>query len=364
MRRAALVIFLLALVLCGLELTLRATGWIFLQMRQTEGTTIKQGRHYRILCVGESTTADMLFLGKESYPAQLERILNERATEGVSFTVINGGVPATTTNVILAELPKNLEQHHPDIVVTMMGINDDLTGVNDKGFINSISQVSDNLRVWRVAKVIYYAWLNPHALMENADPAAKGSDNSTMLLLRFKTAWDGVIEGHYAEAEALMKPMLNYEKWPIVKSRAHGIMAVLNWQRGDERKAENYHQRFLELESLIPRSKTVHNYRELQRILREHKIPLVAVQYPALPIGPLRQMIEPAPGMVFVDNEQTFLQAIKTQPVGKVFRDLFGGIFGHMTPYGNDLLAENVARGVLELVPNSRVEYAMPVRRQ
>ena len=75
-------------------------------------------------------------------------------------------------------------------------------------------------------------------------------------------------------------------------------------------------------------------------------------------------MIEPAPGMVFVDNEQTFLQAIKTQPVGKVFRDLFGGIFGHMTPYGNDLLAENVARGVLELVPNSRVEYAMPVRRQ
>jgi len=158
-------------------------------------------------------------------------------------------------------------------------------------------------------------------------------------------------------AEEILLPMLSRGEWSILESRAHGIMAVSSWQRGDEREAERYHQRFLELERSIPRSKTIRNYHQLQRILRDRGIPLVAVQYPGLPLDVLKQTVDSEREVIFVDNEQTFLQAIKERPVREVYRDLFGGIFGHMTPYANGLLAKNVARGVLELVADNRREH-------
>ena len=319
-------------------------------MRQSPEQPLVKQTHYRVLCLGESTTADMEYMGRESYPAQLESILNERA-DGVSFTVVNGGMPATTTDAILKELPKNLDLHHPDIVVAMMG-------VNDGEAIDPLFQVSGGLRVWKLAKVIYYTWWNPHAFIEGG-----GLEPPIEVSMSSKKAWIRVIEGRFAEAEAILLPMLNQDEWPISRLQAHGIMAVLSWQRGDEQEAERFHQRFLELERLIPNSRTVRNYRELRRILGERKIPLVAVQYPSMPVDTLKQMLDPEPGTVFVDNEQTFLQAIKTQPVREIYRDLVAGLFGHMTPYANGLLAANVARGVLELVADHRVELSTPMRR-
>jgi|AntAceMinimDraft_16_1070373.scaffolds.fasta_scaffold07441_3 tetratricopeptide (TPR) repeat protein len=72
------------------------------------------------MCLGESTTA---LGGRYSYPRQLENVLNERNT-GIKFSVINKGIAATDTTMIASLLEKNLDEYKPDLVLTMIGIND------------------------------------------------------------------------------------------------------------------------------------------------------------------------------------------------------------------------------------------------
>lgn len=84
---------------------------------------ILQERHneYRILCLGESTTYDG---GIYCYPNQLEAILNNQK-KIIKFKVINNGVPGIDSENIVEQLESNLDWYNPDMVITMMGINDD-----------------------------------------------------------------------------------------------------------------------------------------------------------------------------------------------------------------------------------------------
>ena len=113
----------IGIALVVLEVGLRAASVVLARSRApvrlaTEAST----GTIRILCLGESTTFGV-GPPETSYPAQLERILNERA-DGHRYVVVNAGVPATTTDRIVAALETNLDRYRPDVVVTMMGIND------------------------------------------------------------------------------------------------------------------------------------------------------------------------------------------------------------------------------------------------
>ena len=104
-----------------LESGLRLAGFFYLSaIEQGNQRSFKQNKEYRILCLGESATA---LGGRDSYPRQLEDILNDNR-QGIRFSVINKGIPSVTTTYILEVLKKFLDQYHPQIVVTMMGIND------------------------------------------------------------------------------------------------------------------------------------------------------------------------------------------------------------------------------------------------
>ena len=120
-QRVALVVFGLLLAVVLLEAGLRIAGLVFLSVQERRNElSLRDGRTYRVLCIGESTTA---LGGEDSYPSQLERSLNARG-KGVSFSVINRGLPAVTTDVIVGHLEENLARYGPDVVVAMMGIND------------------------------------------------------------------------------------------------------------------------------------------------------------------------------------------------------------------------------------------------
>lgn len=346
LKHAGLIVMGLILGLSALEVGLRLTAWGFVYMRRPPSlASAKAGGTIRVLCLGESTTADMEFLGKESYPAQLEKILNESAT-GTAFSVVNGGVPATTTDVILDKLPENLERYKPDIVVTMMGI-------NDGEWTDPAFQVSGGLRVWRLAKTLYHTIWNPQAPMLIAGAKTWPS---------IENAASFVIEGHNAEAAEALAPLLDQNDWQTLKMRALGLNAILNWQIGNVADAERSHDAFLERDREIAKAKTIRNYRRLQSILRERNIPLVAVQYPVLPVDMLREMLEPDPSVVLVDNEKIFLDQLRTHHASNVFRDLFAGIFGHLTPYANGLLAQAVATAVLQVVDGHGAGHAQAHR--
>ena len=69
----------------------------------------------------------------------------------------------------------------------------------------------------------------------------------------------------------------------------------------------------------------------------------MCVQYPIRCIDSLKAMFESQQGIIFVDNEKIFKDAVKQANYEEYFTDIFAGDFGHCTKKGNRLLAENIA---------------------
>ena len=119
-QKIALMIFGLFLLLVLLETGLRLGGIVFLSYQEHRNrVSISKRGSYSILCLGESTTAN-------AWPPFLEVILN-RSKTGVRFSVIDKGVGGIKTTEILNHLESNLDEFHPDMVIVMMGINDEGT---------------------------------------------------------------------------------------------------------------------------------------------------------------------------------------------------------------------------------------------
>src|SRR3989338_7268542 len=117
-----LVILSIFLSLVIIEFVLRLGGFLFLfsQDRANQKGLIEDGL-FVIMCLGESTTA----LGDEySYPAQLEKILNERI-KNPKVKVINKGIPAINMVYILEHLDENIKNYRPNLVITLIGVNDE-----------------------------------------------------------------------------------------------------------------------------------------------------------------------------------------------------------------------------------------------
>ena len=94
-------------------------------------------------------------------------------------------------------------------------------------------------------------------------------------------------------------------------------------------------------------SMTQKNYARLQTMLAERGIRLLAVQYANRPLEPLKKLIKWRHDVLFVDNYQTFQEALARRPYEDLFIDHCYGDLGHATALGNRLLAENVAQAVL-----------------
>jgi len=141
-----LLLFLFSLIVTFfiLEIFLRLGGFIFsFQQNQTNQMDPSQD-HYRILCIGESTTA---LGGDDSYPSQLEKILNQ--THGTKkFKVINKGLVSKTTQDILEQLPDFLRRYRPHIVVGMMGVNDRHLLFQKNSWVNKLDNFMQHSRVY------------------------------------------------------------------------------------------------------------------------------------------------------------------------------------------------------------------------
>lgn len=98
---------------------LSGIGYNYLQKKQNP--FVRDNRTEKlILCIGESTTAWGL---SESYPTQLQIKLNQLYGDN-KFLVVNEGVAATNTSVILESIKLKIDKYKPDYLITMMGIND------------------------------------------------------------------------------------------------------------------------------------------------------------------------------------------------------------------------------------------------
>ena len=117
--RQKIILILLGLFLTFaiLETGLRLGGMIILALQERRNLlAIRQKGEYRIVCFGESTT-------QRQYPHYLEEILNQQEI-GLKFSVIDKGVAGRDTEFIVSQVESVLDKYQPDLVVTMMGVND------------------------------------------------------------------------------------------------------------------------------------------------------------------------------------------------------------------------------------------------
>ncbi len=141
----------LALVFLGIfiflfltEVGLRLSSYVLRSWRDNRAAEPVTGA-CRIICLGESTTAG----GRYAYPWYLEHFLNQRI-KSIRFQVINLGVDGTNTSEIYESLAGKLDRYHPDIVVTMMGINDRGYHIPADYRINAGKNFFKGLRVYKL----------------------------------------------------------------------------------------------------------------------------------------------------------------------------------------------------------------------
>jgi hypothetical protein len=117
---------------------------------------------------------------------------------------------------------------------------------------------------------------------------------------------------------------------------------------GKSELAKEYAKKTQELRSGYYNPVTANNYHRLKEALDKKGIRLVCVQYPMRSPEPLKKIFQGnEEGIIFVDNEKIFREAVKKYGYKEYFTDMFAGDFGHCTNKGNRLLAENIADVIL-----------------
>lgn len=453
---------------------MRAAGsFLRLAQERRNQETLRRQHDFRILCLGESTTAGETRYGR--YPSMLEDILNLQDLPG-RVAVVNKGRSGADTNDIVLQLERDLDEIEPDLAVVMMGI-------NDAGRTHAYGSIIEpgarhwygSFRLYKLYRVLRHMVVYGRIEAEPADPlivgdgivrvgdspvmtpSAAGGESSTedpyatgelpaelrkrigqedyeaaerMLtelleadpsvpvayvelaqiyerterpedsratLLRgvstiprsvalraalahsYETTeeWERAIatvryiigfllrtsdlDGHTHYRTVLADLYERSGRYDLAERELLDVVQRLNpgddvvyqrlidfyERRGEAALAEAHRdvQRRIRYEYVNPDTRA--HYETLRDILRARGIPLLAVQYPIRPIASLRRMLGNDPAVIYVDNGG-FRERVEAEGYEAYFHDHFAGDFGHLTRRGNELLAENVARAIVE----------------
>ena len=141
-----------------------------------------------------------------------------------------------------------------------------------------------------------------------------------------------------------------YRKMAEISPRNNRVCAALALcylNQGKDELAEEYFNKAAALRFKSDQNNTARNYRKLKEVITRNGVKLICVQYPMRPVDELKEIFHDTEGIVFVDNEGIFKEAVKRSSFRSLFWDYFAGDFGHCTRRGNRLLAENIAEVIL-----------------
>ncbi len=154
--------------------------------------------------------------------------------------------------------------------------------------------------------------------------------------------------GEYGKAEQIIKRVAGQNP---SNDRVYDELARLYDKMGKKDEALAARVKADEMRLASGSTMTRRNYRELKQVLDKRGIKLVCVQYPTRPVGPLKDIMAEYKDVVFVDNEGSFKEAVNRESYDEYFTDACYIDFGHGTPKGNRLLAQNVADAILASFP-------------
>ena len=160
----------------------------------------------------------------------------------------------------------------------------------------------------------------------------------------------GLSDTHSESQKQLARSLLQELTGQAIKAglklpdRVYGAISTAYMELGEPGLARQYQDKAEESSLKGYNPVTADNFRRLHEILDRRGIKLVCVQYPMRRLDPLRNIFQgKTNGIVFVDNEKIFRDAVQKSSFREYFKDTFGGDFGHCTDKGNELLARNIA---------------------
>jgi hypothetical protein len=384
-----------------LEVTLRAVAHVYSENESKTSLAPADSNHIRIVALGESTTASLG--GVPAWPEFLESELN-RQVGGERFRVYNLGVPGSNSQAIEKRVYEDVLAFKPDIVITMIGINDAKYIVAPSGRSTAWESWHDwigQLRLYKLASTFSffyfhdYSWeLLSQALQCNADelvgdrawtytyfPAyqeymsgSQKDEAKEQLLLEFMEkfplsyqAYEPIIEYYFqknqpqkayewASRATAHEPLIRLcigsnralekeGKRVVIEHLADVMTKMRSIQANDtweSREAVEYPQRI--------NVNTIPPYRNIASYLSNHEIKHISMQYPLLSVDPLKEILGDISNVRVLSNEENFHTLLKTHPYEDVFIDRFGGVFGHTTPLGSMAIASQAATAVLEII--------------
>lgn len=100
-------------------------GGVLVHKTMLEKNPFDNEKTNTILCLGDSSTFGIgaSNYNENSYPAQLQKILNNRNIDN-DFKVINGGIPGSNSSQLLHRLRKNILKYKPALLIVQIGEND------------------------------------------------------------------------------------------------------------------------------------------------------------------------------------------------------------------------------------------------
>jgi tetratricopeptide (TPR) repeat protein len=356
-QKISLVLFGLFLTIVILEIGLRIGGLAILSIQEYRNQqSIKQKGSFRIMCLGESTTQDQ-------YPPYLEKILNQ-SNVGIKFSVIDKGIAGTNTGVILSDLEANIDKYQPDMVVTMMGINDG--GGHIPYETASTSKIVLTLRSLKVYKLTRLIWLH---IATKFKEAPKKQD-SIQQEQSFKKAlelnpnnYSAYIEsgftyrnqGKFTESEQIFKKSI--ESNPNIDSAYIG----LGWLYRDQKRFVESEQLFRKAIELNPNNDSAYIglgwvYKEQRKYTESEKLFKKAIE-----LDPNYDFAYIGLGCLYIDQgklaeeEQSFKKAIELNPNNEPTYITLGWLYIDQKRFAE---SEHVLNKAIELNPKDDSAYA------
>ncbi|HBA61962.1 MAG TPA: hypothetical protein DCZ92_14340 [Elusimicrobia bacterium] len=375
--------FAAALLLAEAALRLTGSAW-----NKAEARPGAPG--YRILCLGDSFTYNFSLSTDQSYPGQLEHLLN-RNREGLAFTVINAGVPGQNTSQILRALEGDLAEARPALVLLLAGGANSWNYYGYRSFLYTgwWARLADRLYTIRVVKLI--SLLLPGGAGGNPAAAEPGRGRGKMAAGQcLPKAADAAISEHYRQADAaagngdrpgaidrlkeaaLLDPENAFICWDLARLyeaagnsaeaaawRAKGLQAPADCPlhalypnlQGEPQPARDF-SRWLS-----------HDLEKIIDICREKGIPVILQNYPVrnktlwayLPENYAE--IARKKSVPLVDNYSVF------EKLTAGGRNLFNAdTFGHCTAEGYGIMAANAADAIIKTRIFPLAELPVPAR--
>jgi tetratricopeptide (TPR) repeat protein len=151
---------------------------------------------------------------------------------------------------------------------------------------------------------------------------------------------------YFKEAEAALQMALNQNPGNY---SLYEDLGELYFNMGDRQKAQEYLKTGQAMkdvaEAYLP--STIYHYNEIADIVYAHQAQLISMQYPLRGSASLERIFWSDYPIIFVENKDNFTKAMLQEGYNEYFSDSFGVYFGHCTPKGNRLIAENVAGVIL-----------------